>query len=170
MTPFDRAFLHVVGREGDFSHDQNDAGNWTGGEVGKGDLKGTKFGISAGQYPDLDIPLLTITDAEQIYRRDYWDAVKGDLLPPALALPVFDAAVNQGVETAIRCLQQALDVKVDGVLGPKTMAAIKRHSVRELVEHFQAERVLRYIKLPSFSTYGRGWIRRAIGTAMEAIT
>lgn len=170
MTPFDRAFLHVVGREGAVSHDANDPGNWTSGKVGEGDLKGTKFGISAGSYPTLDIALLTISDAEAIYRRDYWNPIRGDELPPALALAVFDSAVNQSVDTAIRCLQKALDVAVDGKIGPKTLAAIRRHSMRELVEHFQAERVLRYVELPTFSRFGRGWVRRAIGTAMEAIT
>lgn len=35
------------------THDANDPGNWTGGEIGKGECKGTNYGISAASYPDL---------------------------------------------------------------------------------------------------------------------
>ena len=44
---FDKAFDWVMKWEGIFSDDPNDPGNWTGGQPGKGILKGTKFGISA---------------------------------------------------------------------------------------------------------------------------
>jgi hypothetical protein len=41
--------LHKV--EGGLSMDERDPGNWTGGAIGKGELRGTKYGISAQTYP-----------------------------------------------------------------------------------------------------------------------
>ena len=56
---FDEAFERLMGHEGVLSVDPNDPGNWTGRRVNVGVLRGTKFGISAAQYPDEDIPNLT---------------------------------------------------------------------------------------------------------------
>ena len=55
MADFDKAFDIIVGVEGGFSLDPNDPGNWTGGKRGVGELKGTRWGISAKSYPHLDI-------------------------------------------------------------------------------------------------------------------
>ena len=123
MTSFDQAFAAVIGHEGGYTDDPRDAGNWTGGAAGQGALRGTNRGISAAAYPALDIAALTAADARAIYRRDYWDKVAGDSLPPPLALLVFDAAVNAGVGRAARWLQGAAGVHADGAIGPATLAA-----------------------------------------------
>lgn len=63
----------------------------------------------------------------RIYRRNYWEAVKGDTLAdanPVLALCVFDCAVNSGPGTAIKQLQEALGVPADGGFGPQTANAV----------------------------------------------
>ena len=38
---FDEAFRRLIGHEGGYSTDRRDPGNWTGGKVGVGILKGT---------------------------------------------------------------------------------------------------------------------------------
>lgn len=96
----ERALTVVFGAEGGLSLRKDDKGNWTGGKVGKGFLRGTKYGISAAAYPDLDIGRLTLADAAALYRRDYWARVGGDALPAGVDLCVFDAAVNSGVSQA----------------------------------------------------------------------
>ena len=75
---FDRAFEETIGLEGGFSRDPDDNGNWTGGRKGLGKLKGTKYGISAAQYPSLDIESLTLHGAKEICRRDYWSPLRLD--------------------------------------------------------------------------------------------
>ena len=52
---FEKAFERLIGHEGGYSTDRNDPGNWTGGKVGSGTFKGTKYGIAANTYPNLDI-------------------------------------------------------------------------------------------------------------------
>ena len=69
---FDQAFDRLNGHEGAFSDDPKDPGNWTGGRVNVGELKGTKYGIAANTYGDLDIKSLTLDDAKKIYYRDWW--------------------------------------------------------------------------------------------------
>ena len=110
MSNFDRMFDIVVGHEGGFTANPADPGNWTGGTIGAGICRGTKFGISAAAYPDLDIANLSLDAAKALYQRDYWQRIAGDRLPSAVALLVFDAAVNNGIGRAARWLQQVARV------------------------------------------------------------
>ncbi|MGB6555138.1 MAG: glycosyl hydrolase 108 family protein [Candidatus Binataceae bacterium] len=68
----------------------------------------TRFGISAREYPTLDIANLTRADAIAIYYRDYWRPFGLDAAPGPIAAKVFDLAVNIGPSHAIGCLQRAL--------------------------------------------------------------
>jgi lysozyme family protein len=45
-SDFNIAFELTVGHEGGYSNNPDDPGNWTGGDVGEGQLKGTKYGVS----------------------------------------------------------------------------------------------------------------------------
>jgi lysozyme family protein len=168
---FMKAFAIVVGEEGGYSSSAADPGNWTGGHYGAGRCLGTKYGISAASYPTLDIANLTLADAQAIYRRDYWECVQGDTLPPPLALLVFDAAVNNGTGRAIRWLQQAVGVGVDGVLGQATLAAVNAQSGKgaALLAEFQAQRMMFMAGLPTWPTFGLGWARRLCRLPFEAI-
>lgn len=168
MSGFDNAFEYVVGREGVFDDDPDDTGNWTGGKYGVGELKGTKYGISAAAYPSLDIKNLTMDQAKEIYWRDYWQKAGCDSLSDPLALCVFDAAVNQGVGRAIKCLQRAAGVNDDGKVGPHTRQAVSRLDPIVGVEYFQAERILEYVHAGTWEKYKRGWMRRVVGTAIMA--
>lgn len=104
---FDRAFEYIAEVEGGYTANPQDPGNWTGRSVGQGILKGTKWGISAGSYPDLDIANLSKDQAKQIYYDNYWRAIEGETHTPELALMAFDAAVHSGVGTAKRLLRDS---------------------------------------------------------------
>lgn len=67
----------------------------------------TRFGINKSANPDLDIANLTRGAAVARYKRDYWDAIDADRLPPALALVAFDAAVNHGPGDARRWIEES---------------------------------------------------------------
>ena len=161
-------FDDVIGREGVYDDDPDDTGNWTGGKYHVGELKGTKYGISAAAYPELDIKNLTLEQAKAIYWQDYWVKACCEMLPAPLALCVFDAAVNQGVGRAIRCLQRAAGVNDDGKVGPHTRQAVSRLDPIVGVEYFQAERILEYVQASTWEKFKRGWMRRVVGTAITA--
>ena len=164
---FARCFAETIGEEGGFSADPDDPGNWTGGGIGLGICRGTKFGISAAAYPGLDIASLSLADAQAIYARDYWTPIQGEALPPALAMIVFDAAVNAGGGTAVRWLQQALGVARDGILGPLTLAAVPASPEKRktLCAEFQAARLA---ALPADPRFLRGWQTRICRVSLTA--
>lgn len=169
-TIFDRAFGVVLGSEGGFTKDPRDAGNWTGGRVGQGQLRGTRHGISAASYPQLDIATLTPDDARAIYRRDYWDRLRADELPPSLALLAFDAAVNCGVTRSARWLQSAVGAHPDGAVGPRTLLAVQArgHDRDGICAEMLAARLLFMSNLPTWPTFGPGWARRLCRLLFEA--
>jgi lysozyme family protein len=160
MTPFDRAFEIIVGVEGRQSLNPHDRGNWTGGVIGVGILKGTKFGISAMRYPNLDIAALTMEQAKTLYLNDYWNAARCHRLPEPLSILVFDSVVNQGQSPAVKMLQMALKVDVDGKLGPGTAEAAAKANLAEVCALYLAERALRYTTTGDFGLNGRGWFAR----------
>lgn len=140
---------------------RSDRGNWTGGQVGVGDLRGSKRGISAMAYPTLDIANLTDDQARAIYRQDYWARIAGDSLPAAVAVLVGDEAVNQGIGAAARDLQAAVGLAQDGAIGPVTVAAVRaKNDICALVEEITARRAVRYAGTGTFPTFGIGWMRR----------
>lgn len=164
---FRRAFAIVIGEEGGFQKNPKDRGNWTGGKTGVGELRGTKYGISAAAYPKLDIEHLTLDQARLIYLNDYFAPARCNLMPWQWALPVFDCAVNQGVGIAPRLLQDALGVLVDGKVGPKTLAALASSNDRHIARFFK-NRVRRYEQHPDYDYWGDGWLTRLFVIAAEA--
>ena len=164
----------VLGHEGGFTAVSSDPGNWTGGAVGTGRLVGTNWGISAAAFPTLDIAHLTRDQAIGIYRGLYWTPAGCGRLPTALALLVFDAAVNNGVGRASRWLQAAAGAVPDGLLGTATFAAIDRALARPagadaLCGEFLAQRLVFMAALSTWSTFGLGWARRLCRLPFQAL-
>ena len=157
---FDEAFKITIGHEGGLTLHRADRGNWTSGKVGVGELKGTKYGISAMAYPKEDIKNLTLDRAKQLYKRDYWDKCRCDELPNSLKFHVFDVAVNSGVVRAIQTLQQAAGANDDGIIGPATLAAVRSKDQCELLLLFYSFRIAFYTSIGTFGTFGKGWMNR----------
>lgn len=157
---FDTFIRRILSHEGGYSVDPKDPGNYVGGRVGVGALKGTKYGIAANTYPTLDIKNLTWDMAAALYRRDFWDASKAGQLPPAVGYQLLDGAVNSGVRRATQWLQRAARVADDGIIGPATLAAIKATDPNDLVFRFLAERLEFMTGLTNWPNHGKGWARR----------
>ena len=160
---FDQAFDRLIGHEGNFTNDRQDRGNWTTGVIGKGELKGTKYGISAMTYPDLDIKSLSLQQAKKIYKRDWWDKINADQIDSALVFQVWDFAINAGMGTAKRKLQKAVGVAEDGMIGKQTIQAINNTELNDVLMKFNAERLKYYTSLSTWSRYGKGWTLRVAG-------
>lgn len=120
MTPvgfrdsFSTAFSVTLRFEGGLANDKFDPGGQT------------RYGISKKQYPHLDIERLTIFDAKEIYRQDYWFVHRCNELPHALAVVLFDAVVNHQAKKPIQWLQRAVGAKADGVMGNETIRLANR--------------------------------------------
>lgn len=145
---FRKAFLALLGNEGNYVNHPEDPG----GE--------TKFGISKRSYPALDIKNLTIEKAQDIYYQDYWLVCHCDDMPYSIAFEVFDAAVNHGQTKAIMLLQQALGVADDGKFGPISAKTLLTYPKEDLLLRFEAYRLRFFTKLKAWDTFGRGWANR----------
>lgn len=154
---FETAVEFVLSKEGGLSDDPEDPGGLT------------QWGISQRSYPKLDIRNLTRDEAKEIYRRDYWDKCRCEELPPGLDLLVFDSAVNQGPRAAIQMLQDAVRTTPDGVLGPLTMAAVRKVAPESLCVEFASQRMEAYGRNPKFLRFGLGWSRRLISCVFAAL-
>ena len=156
---FDVAFAKLLGHEGEFSDHPDDPG-------GK-----TRYGITEAVARRVgyrgDMRELPLDLAKRIYKAEYWAAVRADEMPPAVRYVLFDAAVNSGVGQAIRWLQNAAGVAPDGVIGPKTMAAVNGLDANGLKSRMLANRLRMMTNLSNWPSFSRGWARR-IADLMEA--
>ena len=150
----------ILEHEGGFSISSLDPGNWTGGVVGRGTLKGTKWGIAANTYPDMDIRNLTKQQAADIYIRDYLAPLKADTMAPSVVFQLLDYAINSGPARAVKSLQAAVHVTPDGVVGPVTVAAVHACSQTDLVMLLLAQRLDFMTDRKNWETAGKGWARR----------
>ena len=172
MTLFDRVISVVLRSEGGYQCDPDDIGNWTR----EGCLKGTRYGIAARYFPLLDIKNLSEQDAKEIYYKHFWKPMNLEgINDENLVLHVFDHGVNAGKRTSIRMLQRIIEVKVDGICGPKTTTVantlVLRQKVihgygllRSLTDYFIYERKRYYADLtmrrPVTKKYLHGWYNR----------
>tara|TARA_A100001015_G_scaffold225535_1_gene254604 strand:- start:1045 stop:1560 length:516 start_codon:yes stop_codon:yes gene_type:complete len=141
----------------------------------------TNLGVTKRVYEEWggtkEMKDLTIEDVEPIYKKNYWDKIKGDDLPDGLDLCVFDFGVNAGPGRAAKFLQKLLGVTQDGGIGPQTLGALqsaigedKVTQTREMIEKYQSMRQEYYEGLSTFDTFGKGWTRRVDETTHEAIS
>ncbi|MDZ5453243.1 glycoside hydrolase family 108 protein [Labrys sp. ZIDIC5] len=148
----------VFGSEGGYANHPRDPGG------------ATKYGITAATLgaarrlgrkatPD-EVKRLTLAEAAGILDRQYAQPLRYRELPAGLDYALFDYAVNSGPAQAVKTLQRLLAVEADGILGVKTLEAIRRHEVTDLIDELQDAR-LRFLRgLKTWPTFGKGWSAR----------
>lgn len=133
---FDEAVDRVLGHEGGYSNDPKDSGGETNWGITVGVARACGYDGAMAEMPR--------SEAKRIYRVMYWDAMRLDevaQLSDLIAFELFDTAVNQGTQRAGVYLQRALnvlnqeeslykDIKVDGQVGPVTIAALREYLAR----------------------------------------
>lgn len=155
---FDEAFHHLLGHEGGYVNHPDDPGGETNWGVTK--VVARQHGYE-GLMKDMPVEV-----AKAVYRKSYWDAVQADNLPPAIRYAVFDAAVNSGVGTSVRWLQQSVGATPDGVLGPKTLAALQEVNPDGLLRRMLARRLRAMTDMKGWPSFSAGWTRR-VATLLE---
>ena len=166
-TKFERCHAFVQRWEGGFADHPSDPGGTTNygvslrflRSIGKlGDIDGD------GDVTEADIRALTPETAAAILKIHFWDPLSLDRLPTPLALVVYDTAVNMGPGVARRLVQEALLVKVDGIWGPKTWAALFSCDPGRVAHSVIRLRRGRYSRLinakPELQAFYQGWSSR----------
>jgi lysozyme family protein len=109
-------------------------------------------------------------DVKPLYKKNYWDAVRGDDLPNGVDYAVFDFAINAGPAAARKMIQKALRVTPDGIFGPATIKAIQEANGLDLLKKFSNNKEEFYKSLDNFPTYGKGWLKRVADVETVALT
>jgi len=169
-----KSFDMVIAHEGGFTNDERDPGN----KLPDGRKGSTMLGCTQANWEKYighevtqdDMKLLKKEDVKPLYKRDYWDAVKGDDLPVGVDYAVFDFAINAGPLAARKMIQKALGVTADGAIGPATMKAIQEADGKDLLNKFSHSKEAFYKSLPTFQTYGKGWLKRVTDVQTSAST
>lgn len=149
--------------------------HWEGGYVNDPLDPGgaTNFGVTQRVYdafrkkaglPPRAVKEIERQEVAEIYFNNYWLASPCDKMLNPLTVAHFDTSVNFGVSRAIKFLQQALGVSVDGAIGPETLAAVSQGEpqhiailICDLRIQFRQQRVK---KNPSQNKFLQGWLNR----------
>lgn len=107
-------------------------------------------------------PVRSIDDKElqDIYKKQYWDAVAADGLPSGLDYAMFDYAVNSGPTRATKDLQRVLGERVDGHVGQILLDAVAEHDMADTVDALCDRRLAFLKRLRTWKVFGRGWSHR----------
>lgn len=162
---FERALSLVLKHEGGWADHPKDPGGAT--------MKGITIAVyRANIKPNgTKDDLRKITDAQvaSIYKKQYWDKVRGDDLPSGVDYAVFDYAVNSGVSRASKHLQSVVRTKQDGKIGPATLAATRAIMSPTVINDLCDKRMVFLRGLKTFATFGKGWTSRVSGVRAEAL-
>jgi len=129
----------------------------------------TKWGISEANYPIVNSKDFSKEDAKDIYLSDYWFRTSCNLFCKPVALSLFDSAVNCGQSSAVKWLQESSNLAgsslvVDGIMGSKSIAAIKSLPPYIALLGMSGYRLNRYYRLvkqhPDQMKFIQGWINR----------
>ena len=153
---------------------------WEGGFVNDpADLGGaTNMGVTIGAWKscgydkdgdgDIDVDDLRLLTREDVVNRvlkpHYWDRWKADDIKSQSVANILDDWVWASGAHGIKIPQRLLGVSVDGIVGPKTLAAVNARNPRELFDMIKIARfdfiedICR--KRPANNKFKRGWMNR----------
>ena len=160
-----QSFQLMLKSEGGFANHPSDPGGMTN----LGVTKATWENWIGRQSDEAEMRGLTPERVEPMYRKKFWDAVRGDELPAGISYLCFDFAVNAGAGRSIKTLQSAVGVTPDGGFGPITMAAVQAVDPVELIERFSQAKEDFYRSLNTFSVFGKGWLNRVADVKQKAL-
>ncbi len=161
----------IIAREGGFVNDPDDPGGATNYGITIGTMR--KLGIDLDgdhRVTTNDVKRLTGDRARAIIIEYYFRRPRIDELPKPLQATVFDMQVNAGAQ-AVRLLQRLLGelnepVAIDGVIGPRTLAAARRAYAKapeHIADAYGISRRNYYYRLADRRAASRKYARRQDG-------
>ncbi len=180
---FNDAYADTMQAEGGYVNDKDDRGGetykgisrkfhpeWVGWEI---------IDTYKSEYPEdfeehLEDDVMLQMAVKGFYYNHYWLPLHCEQLPFQIAAELFDTGVNMGEQTAVRILQKSLnllnknqtifdDLKVDGIIGPKTISAAHKVNPRKLLKVMNGYQFMHYANImennPLYEKY-TGWFNR----------
>lgn len=123
---------------------------------------------SDGKITTNDLRLTVLRDVKPIYKRQYWDICKADMIDnQAVAELLVDMIVHCGTGNGkqhIKAMQRIVGVRQDGMIGPKTLKAINQGNSSKIYHDLSKYRKSFYKKLTlrkrSQKKFLKGWYKR----------
>ena len=163
---WDQCFEMVIRSEGGYVNDSRDPG----GRTNLGVTQRAWESYVGKPVDEAFMRKLTPEVVKPFYKAMYWDKIKGDQLPAGVDYAAYDLAVNSGAGRASKYLQEIAGVPAVGVLGPKSMGAIRDCAPQELADALCDKRLDFLKRLPTFETFGKGWSRRVAEVKEKAMS
>jgi len=162
---FDKCLAMLLEHEGGYVNSKHDRGGMT------------NLGVTRRVYEDWigresteqEMRDLTPDDVAPIYKKNYWDRVKGDQLPSGVDWCAFDWAVNSGSGRPAKAIQRAVGATQDGAIGNQTLGLVAEKDPKFIIDYVYTVRQAFYESLDDFKHFGRGWSRRNTETLHQAM-
>jgi|TARA_R110000764_G_scaffold42534_1_gene95865 lysozyme family protein len=162
---FDKCLEMLLSHEGGFVNHPEDPG----GITNLGVTKKVYDEWTGRESTEQEMRDLTPEDVAPIYKKNYWDRIKGDSLPSGLDWCAFDWCVNSGKSRPSKAIQRAVGATQDGAIGSQTIGLIMEKDTEEIINYVYGVRQDFYKSLKTFETFGRGWTRRNKETLHQAL-
>ena len=157
---FEDCLARILKHEGGYVNDPLDSG----GRTNLGVTQRVWEEFVGHPVTEADMKALTPEKIAPMYKLKYWNPSYCEVLPKGLDYVVFDFAVNAGTGRSVKTLQQAIGCVSDGVIGPKTMAAINDANPKDLIAKFSDARADFYqgivARKPDQARFIKGWLNR----------
>ena len=173
MSDFSLVWPIILRHEGGFSDNPKDPGGPTKYGISLRFLKGLGSIGDIDHDGDIDrddILALTQDDAANLYFSEFWNRYSyGSIVYQSIANKVCDITVNMGAVPNHILLQRSLcdlgsNLVVDGVIGPKSLAAVNATNPVQLMSRYKV-RLLNHYNLivqthPDLGWALQGWVNR----------
>jgi lysozyme family protein len=162
---FDKCLHMLLEHEGGYVNNKHDKGGMTNLGVTKR-VYDEWIGRKSTEQEMRD---LTPDDVAPIYKKNYWDRVKGDYVPSGVDWCLYDWAVNSGSGRPAKAVQRAVGATPDGVIGKQTVGLIMEKDPKFIIDYVYTVRQAFYEGLDDYKHFGRGWSRRNTETLHQAM-
>jgi len=165
MASIDKLWPFILTWEGGFANVPGDKGGATKYGVTISTWKAQGYDKDGDGDIDVDdLKKITSEDAKRICRKNFWDRWKGDLIKDQSVANMLVDWVWASGSYGITIPQQMLGVKADGIVGPKTIAALNSQNQKVFFAKL-VERRKKYLndickKRTANKKFLKGWLRR----------
>lgn len=163
---FDEALKRVLIHEGGYVNHPKDPGGATNKGVTQRVYDGYRDRLGLKRQ---SVRMISSNEVADIYKRQYWDAIRGNDLPAGVDYCTFDAAVNSGAAQAAKWLQRAVGATADGQIGEATLEAVRNAVPGKVIDASCDNRLAMLKGLKTWNTFGKGWSRRVADVRKVAL-
>lgn len=139
----------------------------------------TNFGVTQAVYDAWrrsqgfafqSVRYITQTEVSAIYRLQYWNPIRGDDLYAGLDMMMLNIAAMDGPVKAVKILQEALEVPMDGMFGLHTMGALSAITDRAGFIGTVCGDEMGFLRtLRTWVYFGVGWNNRYVALKPQAL-